>query len=770
MVVLVLRLSRRAGPAQRDSASNSRRSCRPTPSTDAAAATVADSSGRAAVVHDPPRRCRRLRRGEARADRDDRVPARPRALPHASAPGSRAGSCCTARPAPARRCSPARSPPRPASRSTTRRARSSSRSTSASARSASATCSPRPASSAAASSSSTSSTRSARPAAARTATRSASRRSTSCSSSSTASATTDDVIVIAATNRLDILDSAVLRPGRFNRKIHVGLPDVKGRRAILDVHARNKPLADDGRPRGARPQDLRLLRRACSPTCSTRRRSWPRDAAATTIDTDGRPRRLAEGRGRDVAAALDGRARAVDHRRPRGRPRDLRQGPRRQAQGRGDLAVRPRRGARRHRQQPGGQRPPVRVRPARPARRADGRPGRRGDPLPRGHRRRVERLRGGQPDRDRDGHPLGHGPRPRGDRRRRSPAAARSRSSSRPASGSLPSEVQAAATRAIRAILDEAYAEARRTLVAHIDTLRRLAAYLVEHERVDGDTFDELFDGRRAVANADDEWRAATSRPRAWGDVVDLAARRLSAAIKPAALPVAAVANAAPIAPAPDGGPVDVAATSPAAALEAPQAAISSVATASVASIEAHPEGPVLDADARRAGRRHRRSVRRRGRRRPTARSPPDRRPQGPQDRRRLAPSRGALGPRRRAGGRPALAPGRPPASGTLWRCHSISARALTKRYPGGVTALDGLTVDIEPGIVGLVGSNGAGKSTLLKILLGLIDPTSGTATVFDLDVADARAPTSASSSATCPSTTACRPTCRRPTSSRTSR
>jgi ABC-2 type transport system ATP-binding protein len=64
-----------------------------------------------------------------------------------------------------------------------------------------------------------------------------------------------------------------------------------------------------------------------------------------------------------------------------------------------------------------------------------------------------------------------------------------------------------------------------------------------------------------------------------------------------------------------------------------------------------------------------------------------------------------------------------------------VSARALTKRYPGGVTALDGLTVDIDRGIVGLVGSNGAGKSTLIKILLGLIDPTSGSATVFDLDV-----------------------------------
>jgi len=58
----------------------------------------------------------------------------------------------------------------------------------------------------------------------------------------------------------------------------------------------------------------------------------------------------------------------------------------------------------------------------------------------------------------------------------------------------------------------------------------------------------------------------------------------------------------------------------------------------------------------------------------------------------------------------------------------------LTKRY-GSVIALDGLSLAIEPGIVGLVGSNGAGKSTLIKILLGLVDATSGRASVFDLDV-----------------------------------
>ena len=63
-----------------------------------------------------------------------------------------------------------------------------------------------------------------------------------------------------------------------------------------------------------------------------------------------------------------------------------------------------------------------------------------------------------------------------------------------------------------------------------------------------------------------------------------------------------------------------------------------------------------------------------------------------------------------------------------------LSTHGLTKRF-GSVTAVDGLTVDVEPGVTGLVGANGAGKSTLLKILLGLIPPTDGSARVLDLDV-----------------------------------
>jgi transitional endoplasmic reticulum ATPase len=55
----------------------------------------------------------------------------------------------------------------------------------------------------------------------------------------------EDVVVIATTNRPDLIDSALLRPGRLDRHVHVPVPDKDARRSILEVHTRNKPLADD---------------------------------------------------------------------------------------------------------------------------------------------------------------------------------------------------------------------------------------------------------------------------------------------------------------------------------------------------------------------------------------------------------------------------------------------------------------------------------------------------------------------------------------------
>ncbi|SHJ89152.1 ATP-dependent zinc metalloprotease FtsH [Paramaledivibacter caminithermalis] len=76
----------------------------------------------------------------------------------------------------------------------------------------------------------------------------------------------EGIIIIAATNRPDILDPALLRPGRFDRQVVVGIPDIKGREAILEVHSKNKPLADDvnlkvlaRRTPGFTPADLENL-------------------------------------------------------------------------------------------------------------------------------------------------------------------------------------------------------------------------------------------------------------------------------------------------------------------------------------------------------------------------------------------------------------------------------------------------------------------------------------------------------------------------------
>ncbi len=71
------------------------------------------------------------------------------------------------------------------------------------------------------------------------------------------------IIILAATNRPDVLDPALLRPGRFDRQVVIGLPDVRGREAIINVHAKNKPLAEDVTPSilarrtmGSTPADL----------------------------------------------------------------------------------------------------------------------------------------------------------------------------------------------------------------------------------------------------------------------------------------------------------------------------------------------------------------------------------------------------------------------------------------------------------------------------------------------------------------------------------
>ena len=129
------------------------------------------------------------------------------------------------------------------------------------------------------------------------------------------------VIVMAATNRPDILDPALLRPGRFDRQVYVTLPDVRGREQILNVHMRKVPVG----------QDIRadILARG-TPGFSRRRPGQPGQRGGAVRRAPQRPRgrdgRLREGQGQDhdgPRAQVHGhaRGRAPQHRLPRVRPR-----------------------------------------------------------------------------------------------------------------------------------------------------------------------------------------------------------------------------------------------------------------------------------------------------------------------------------------------------------------------------------------------------------------------------------------------------------------
>ena len=138
----------------------------------------------------------------------------------------------------------------------------------------------------------------------------------------------DNIILIAATNRPDILDPALLRPGRFDRQIVVDRPDRNGRRKILEVHSKGKPLAVVDRPRRARRRHARLHRRR--PREPRQRGCAARRAPRQEGDRAGRPRGRDHARDRrpreEGAAAV--REGAADHGLPRDGPRARRPLPR----------------------------------------------------------------------------------------------------------------------------------------------------------------------------------------------------------------------------------------------------------------------------------------------------------------------------------------------------------------------------------------------------------------------------------------------------------
>jgi cell division protease FtsH len=328
---------------------------------------------------------------------------------------------------------------------------------------------------------------------------------------------TDGVVVIAATNRLDTLDPAVLRPGRFNRKIHVGLPDVAGRREILGVHARGKPLADDidldaiaRRTYGFSGAQLADLLNEAAILAARRH-----GEAIATEDVHGGWLKVAIGTGR--RRSMDERERSIIAAHEVGHAICGRlHGDKRRVEEISLFAHGEALGVTVSSQEDNDL------------------------PAESDLRARLIALMGGRAAEELLFHEVTGGAANDFEQANRiantmvlrwgmgrDPEASDHGRSGRGAlsflvefSGNkLPSEVQAAATRATRSILDEAYADACRTLVDNMELLRRLAGYLVEHERVDGETFDALIDGRIDVPNAHSEWRPATSRPRAWADI-----------------------------------------------------------------------------------------------------------------------------------------------------------------------------------------------------------------------------------------------------------
>jgi cell division protease FtsH len=356
----------------------------------------------------------------------------------------------------------------------------------------------------------------------------------------------EEIVIIAATNRLDVLDEALLRPGRFTRKIHVGLPDVAGRRAILEVHARNKPLAADA--------DLDAIARKTYGFSGAQLADLLNESAI-----------LAARHGRDTIGLVDlhagwlkvavgtSRRRSMDERersiiaahevghaicgRVHGDKRKVEEislfahgealGVTVSSQEDNDL------------------------------------------PSESDLRARLVALMGGRAAEELLFQEVTGGASNDFEKANqiaslmvtrwgmgRDPDASERGVSGRGTlsflvasrSGALPSDVQSAATRAIRAILDEAYEQATQTLIAEMATLRRIAAYLFEHERIDGETFEALCAGDIEVPASLDEWRAAASRPRDWTEIPEYATDRRRAA-RPestppgATLPVAATSR-----------------------------------------------------------------------------------------------------------------------------------------------------------------------------------------------------------------------------------
>ena len=307
----------------------------------------------------------------------------------------------------------------------------------------------------------------------------------------------DNIILIAATNRPDILDPALLRPGRFDRQIVVDRPDRKGRQKILEVHTRGKPLAKAidldmlaGQTPGFTGADLQNLVNEAALLAA---RQGKREIDHLQLE-EGIMRVIAGPREEDARDVREG---APRHGLPRDGPRAGRALPRQHRPGPQDLRDLARPGARLHDlASHRGQVPDH----ARGAVRHDGhdagRPRRRGDRLQRDHDRRLERPREGHRHRQADGHALRHV---------RQARAARVRPRPRPAlpgprvlarSPTTRTRSRARSTTRSAASSRRRTRRARQVLENHREALDMTSEILLKRETIEREQFIELLAGK----------------------------------------------------------------------------------------------------------------------------------------------------------------------------------------------------------------------------------------------------------------------------------
>ena len=339
----------------------------------------------------------------------------------------------------------------------------------------------------------------------------------------------DSIVVIAATNRMDTLDHAVLRPGRFTRKVNVPLPDIDGRRAILRIHAIGKPLDEavdmeavarrTAGMSGAQLADL-LNESAIYAARRSHERITPvdvHDGWLKSILGTSRKRSMDERERSIIAAHEAGHAVCGRLFGDRRRVEEISLFAHGDALGvtvssseddylpsESDLRARL-----------------VALMGGRAAEAIlfEDVTGGASNDLEKANEIATRMVTEWGMGQDPDSATLG--------------ASGRGSLSFRVVGEdtSVSVGLRAAVDRTINAILDQAYTEAREALLAEMRRLTRVAAYLYEHERIDGAQFEALFDGSlEPSADMETQWRSAKSKPRSWDEIDDLIAMAVATA------------------------------------------------------------------------------------------------------------------------------------------------------------------------------------------------------------------------------------------------